>query len=327
MAKSSKSSKSSTSKSKGKTRASKAAARSTKKKTTKKKAVSKKTISKKKPASKKVTKKKATKTTKKAAASKKKAASKKSSPKNAGGKAKPVKKKATAKKSTTKKTTKTTKKKAAVKKAPAKKKSSTKKASTKTTTKKTAAKASAASVKKAPKAKVPVKKKVPYKPLNPALGRGAASVAGPLVNGSRNGDLSLEELSEPQLRRAKSGLKKKDLDFFRGELLKRRAEILGDVQGLDPAKNSFGGEISNMPLHMADVGSENYEREFNLELLEFEKKQLREINEALLRIVQKTYGVCHVTGLPIERARLEAKPSAKYSIEIVRERERRGLST
>ncbi len=139
--------------------------------------------------------------------------------------------------------------------------------------------------------------------------------------------MSLEELSESKLRRAKSGLKRKDLEFFRNELMERRAEFLGDVANLDAARNNFGGEISNVPLHMADIGSENYDREFNLGLLEHEKRQLREIDEALVRIGNGTFGVCHVTGQPIERARLEIQPWAKYCIAVVRERERRGLST
>ncbi len=139
--------------------------------------------------------------------------------------------------------------------------------------------------------------------------------------------ISLDELSASQLKRAKSGLKRKELHFFRTELLERRAEILGDVANLDLARNDFGGEISHVPLHMADVGSENYDREFNLGLLESEKKLLRQIDEALLRIANGTYGVCHVTGRPIERIRLEIKPWAKYGIEIARERERRGLAS
>ncbi|MEM8495590.1 MAG: hypothetical protein AAF663_09420 [Planctomycetota bacterium] len=160
-----------------------------------------------------------------------------------------------------------------------------------------------------------------------ALAIGRASFGNGNAVASSQDTVNLDELTQPQLKRAKSGLKRKDLLFFRNELLERRAEILGDVANLDQARNDFGGEISNVPLHMADVGSENYDREFNLGLLESEKKLLREIDEALLRIANGTYGVCHVTGQPIERIRLEIKPWAKYGIEIARERERRGMSS
>ncbi len=285
-------------------------AKSSAKKTASKKSTAKKSAAKK-PASKKSTKKKV---------AAKKAASKR--PAAAGAAKKKTTKKASKKKATAKKTaSKKPAKKVPAKKSPAKtaKKPTAKKAPAKkaSTTKKLTAKPTAGLSKKSRSTRKP--------PLRHA-GRAAASVDAPL-NGSANAGMSLEELSESQLKRAKSGLKKKDLLFFRDELLERRAEILGDVANLDAARDNFGGEISNMPLHMADVGSENYDREFNLGLLETEKKLLREIDEALVRIPRGTYGVCHVTGQPIERARLEIKPWAKYSIEVVRERERRGLPT
>jgi len=73
-----------------------------------------------------------------------------------------------------------------------------------------------------------------------------------------------------------------------------------------------------MPVHMADVGTDNYEQEFTLGLLESERQLLGEINAALGRIGQGTYGVCVGTGQPIGEARLRAKPWAKYSIEYAR---------
>ena len=117
-----------------------------------------------------------------------------------------------------------------------------------------------------------------------------------------------------------------DLDMFRDLLMEKRAEILGDVAAMEEARNdNSGGNLSHMPLHMADIGSDNYEQEFTLGLMESEKRLLREIDEALLRIRDGIYGVCLESGKPIIRARLEIKPWAKYSIEVARERERRGL--
>ena len=238
-------------------------------------------------------------------------------------------KKSTTKKAATKKVVKKAAKKKVAKKKVVKKaaaKKTTKKAVAKKIAKKAVAKkAPAKTAKKTTVRKVKTKKSTARKKAGAVHGmRSAGSIAS-------NGDtvqLPLEELTQAQLKRAKSGLKKADLVFFRNELLERRAEILGDVEGLDAARNSsFGGEVSNMPLHMADVGSENYDREFNLSLLESEKKLLRDIDEALVRIGSGTYGVCHASGNPIERIRLEIKPWAKYCIEIARERERRGLPT
>ncbi len=133
-------------------------------------------------------------------------------------------------------------------------------------------------------------------------------------------------LSDAKLRKVKTGLTRKDLEAFKQLLLEKRAEIVGDVMGMEEARAAGnGGDLSNMPLHMADIGSDNYEQEFTLGLVESERKLLVEIDRALQRIQDKTYGVCIITGTPIPKARLEIKPWAKYSIEVVRQREKRGL--
>jgi RNA polymerase-binding protein DksA len=131
-------------------------------------------------------------------------------------------------------------------------------------------------------------------------------------------------LTVEQLRRVKTGLTKKDLEQFARLLLEKRAEIVGDVMSMELDARGNGGNLSNMPLHMADVGSDYYEQEFTLGLVESERKLLREIDEALERIQNRTYGVCAESGKPINKARLEIKPWAKYTIEVARERERRG---
>ena len=79
---------------------------------------------------------------------------------------------------------------------------------------------------------------------------------------------------------------------------------------------------SKMPIHMADIGTDNYEQEFTLELIENDRNLLREIDEALDRIENGTYGICLATGKPISKSRLKHKPWAKYCIEYVREQEK-----
>ncbi len=74
-------------------------------------------------------------------------------------------------------------------------------------------------------------------------------------------------------------------------------------------------------MHMADVGTDNWEQEFTFGLIENEQDRIREIDAALKRIQNKTYGVCQATHVPISLARLEAKPWAKYCIEYARARE------
>jgi len=138
------------------------------------------------------------------------------------------------------------------------------------------------------------------------------------------GILDCDDPTSEQLRKVKTGLSKRDIDGFRKMLMEKRAELLGDVASLEFDSRNESGNLSNMPLHMADVGSDNYEQEFTLGLVESERKLLREIDEALLRINDGTYGVCLKTAKPIGHARLEAKPWAKFSIEVVREMERLG---
>ena len=136
-------------------------------------------------------------------------------------------------------------------------------------------------------------------------------------------DTTPELPSMTQLRKAKSGLTRSDLNQYREQLVQRRAEILGDVVALESDARTHSGDHLS-PEHMADVGSNNYEQEFRLGLVESERKILVEIDDALMRIQNRVYGVCLEQAVPIGKARLDAKPWAKYCIEVVREKERRG---
>ena len=112
----------------------------------------------------------------------------------------------------------------------------------------------------------------------------------------------------------KTHLTAKELRGFRDLLLRKRAELVGYVQGLaDEALHGDGrsqGDRSAMPIHMADLGTDNWEQEFTLGLLASEQALVREIDDALGRIRDKTYGVCLSTHNKISMARLRAKPWA-----------------
>lgn len=121
----------------------------------------------------------------------------------------------------------------------------------------------------------------------------------------------------------KTKLTKKQLDEYRAQLLRKRSELLGDLNAMEKqALQSTGGTLSHMPIHMADIGTDTYDQDFILGLAETERQGLREIDEALQRIEARTYGICQMTGKPIPKARLDAKPWAKYTIEAAREIER-----
>ncbi len=132
---------------------------------------------------------------------------------------------------------------------------------------------------------------------------------------------------EPELELPKTRLTDEELEFFRQMLLEKRRELLGDVATMEDqamrGSDSAGGLGSSMPIHMADLGSDTWEQEFTLGLIEKERSLVREIDEALDRIQQRTYGVCMATGRPITKARLKAKPWAKHCIEYERELEKR----
>jgi RNA polymerase-binding transcription factor DksA len=76
-----------------------------------------------------------------------------------------------------------------------------------------------------------------------------------------------------------------------------------------------GSEASAFGMHQADAGSDAYDRDFALSLLSQEQDALYEIEEALKRIEQGTYGTCEMSGKAIAHARLEAIPFARYTVE------------
>jgi RNA polymerase-binding transcription factor DksA len=132
--------------------------------------------------------------------------------------------------------------------------------------------------------------------------------------------------TEQQIASIKTKLGKKELEEYRNLLLAKRRQLVGMLSGMeDEALRSSGGNLSNMPVHMADMGSDVYEQDFTLGMAETERAIVGEIDAALQRIEDKTFGVCQMTGKPIAKARLDAKPWAKFTIEAERIAESGGL--
>lgn len=128
-------------------------------------------------------------------------------------------------------------------------------------------------------------------------------------------------------RKNQAGLTSKELEMYRELLLAKRRELVGDMSSMEreALRSTSGTNLSNLPIHMADMGTDNYEQEFTLGLVEKDRQLLREINRALAKILDGTYGICEGTGKPISKPRLEAQPWAKYSIEFAREMEKGGI--
>lgn len=120
-------------------------------------------------------------------------------------------------------------------------------------------------------------------------------------------------------KRKKSSLTAAEIKYFKQILLVKRAEIIGDVNSIESetlkkSRLDATGDLSSMPIHMADIGTDNFEQEFALGLMDSERKLLVEINDALIRLNDGFYGICEGTGKPIPKVRLQAKPWARYCI-------------
>ena len=130
------------------------------------------------------------------------------------------------------------------------------------------------------------------------------------------------EVAKKQLN-LKTSLTAKELRIYRDRLMKYRARLLIDLGAIEKEALDANADISHMPIHMADVGSDAYDQDLKLGMAASERKRIRDIEDALVRIRKKTYGVCHLTGNTIPDARLRAKPWAKYTKEAAEKIERR----
>lgn len=123
-------------------------------------------------------------------------------------------------------------------------------------------------------------------------------------------------------------MKKADMKVYRERLLAIRARLRGDVTSMaDVALRKSGvenGGGASMPIHMAELGSDNYEQEFTLSLMANEEDQLEQIEEALQRIENGTYGKCVDCGGVIPKTRLNVIPHAPVCIKCAEARDQNG---
>ena len=115
-------------------------------------------------------------------------------------------------------------------------------------------------------------------------------------------------------------MKKSDLKYFKELLVKKRAEVIKNIEylrnvALDNTNQEASGDHSAYSFHMADQGTDAMEREKAFLFASRDEKYLKQINEALERIENGTYGICRVTGKEIGRERLEAVPTTTISYE------------
>ena len=120
--------------------------------------------------------------------------------------------------------------------------------------------------------------------------------------------------------------KTEELGLIRETLQGLRARLRGDLdqmtdEALGRDNDGGTGNLSNVPLHMADLGTDNYDQEFTLGLIENEQSTLELVNEALSRMEKGTYGLCAECSEPISKPRLQAIPYAKHCIQCARKLE------
>lgn len=216
---------------------------------------------------------------------------------------------------------------------PAKKKKTSVKPAKKAVKKKPAPKKAAGSKKK-PVAKKPVKKAAPKKTgKKPAAQKKSAkpSKAAPKKKVSLGKTGSIKPVGTRDLlafgqpveksRRLNPWQKKQQI-----RLLALKDTLLDSMTGVarDNLRTGHDAhEVSAHGLHQADAGSDSYDRDFALNLLSQEQDALFEIDEALKRLAKGTYGVCEMSGKPIPKARLEARPFARFTVECQNEIERK----
>lgn len=123
-------------------------------------------------------------------------------------------------------------------------------------------------------------------------------------------------------------MKKVELKAYKERLMSLRSRLRGDVNqmadsALKKTRTDMNGDLSSMPIHMADIGSDNFEQEFTLSLMENEEDTLGAIESALERISAGTFGDCEECSAKIPKARLNAIPYASLCVKCAQQVERK----
>ncbi len=121
---------------------------------------------------------------------------------------------------------------------------------------------------------------------------------------------------------------KKELEYFRQLILKIKDKILEEIKHIseDTLKKSqkdAAGDISGYTYHMADVASDTYDREFSLGLASNEREALYELDDAIKKIDEGTFGICEECKSLITKTRLKAVPYARLCLKCQEKKEKK----
>jgi RNA polymerase-binding protein DksA len=153
---------------------------------------------------------------------------------------------------------------------------------------------------------------------------GAGKKWKPLIQSGPNAPKAGKNKIDPATLKGKTPFNKKDLEHYKQILLRKRAELMGDVENMEGAAlKDTSGSLSHLPQHVAEAGSDAYDQSLALDIADVDRKLIKEIDDAIGRIADGSYGLCLLTGKPINKERLEELPWTRHSIEAAREHEKR----
>lgn len=122
-------------------------------------------------------------------------------------------------------------------------------------------------------------------------------------------------------------MKKKEREEFKQLLEKEKENLLSKIEhlennSLNKSQRELSGDLSGYSFHMADVGTDSFNREFSLGLVNSEQKLLYEVNESLHRLEKGKFGRCEQCEKLIGRKRLQAIPYARLCIKCEEKKEK-----
>jgi len=128
--------------------------------------------------------------------------------------------------------------------------------------------------------------------------------------------------------RSKKKYNKKELAEFKKIIQHKKEEIMDDIEHIsqDTLKKSqkeASGDISGYTYHMADVATDTYDREFSLGLASSDREVLYELDDAIKKIEDGTFGLCEECKSLITKARLKAVPYARLCVKCQSKREKK----
>ena len=127
-------------------------------------------------------------------------------------------------------------------------------------------------------------------------------------------------------------MNKQEMKVYKQLLVALRGRLRGDVNAmadaaLNKTRSEASGDLSSMPIHMADVGTDNFEQEFTLSLMESEEETLVQIEGALERIEDGVYGLCVECEGRIPKTRLNAIPFTAHCVKCASKLQGNGRPT